>query len=105
MALSLAQDTFGGTVIDQENVFATVWASVEALSGRELYSAQQKVSEVTHLITIRWLAGVKARMNVWFDDRQFQIQAVENPDERRHFLRLLCIERDDSALEAAGTAP
>lgn len=104
MKPSLAQDTAGGWQIDKNNLFATVWAKVEALTGRELEAAQQKVSEVTHRITIRWLAGVKSNMNVWFDNRQFQIQDVENPDERHKLLMLLCIERDDSAQEQGGSA-
>jgi SPP1 family predicted phage head-tail adaptor len=101
---SVTQDTTGGWQIDSTNTVATVWASVEALTGRELIAAQQKVSEVTHKVTIRWMAGIKANMNVQFDQRQFQIQAVENPDERHKMLVLLCIERDNSAREAAGAA-
>lgn len=99
VARNLTQDSFGGTKIDDATKFATVWASVEALTGRELYAAQQKVSEVTHKITIRYLDGVKASMNVWLGTRQFQIQAIENPDEQTKMLILLCIERDDSINE------
>lgn len=103
---TLIQDSFGGTQIDQATPFAVVWASVEALSGREPYAAQQKVSEVTHRVRIRWMRGVKAKQNIWLadpdGDRQFQIQAVENPDETRHYLDLLCIERDNSAREEGG---
>jgi SPP1 family predicted phage head-tail adaptor len=100
--LTNVQDSFGGVAIDSATPFATVWAAVEPLSGRELYTAQQKVSEVTHRITIRWMEGVKARQNVWFNDRQFQIEAVENPEERNIVLYLLCIELDDSAREQGG---
>jgi SPP1 family predicted phage head-tail adaptor len=102
--LVLAQDTFGGTQIDSGAVFAVVWAEVLALSGRELEAAQQKVSEVTHRITLRYLPGIVAQQNVWFDDRQFQIEDVEDPDERRKILFLLCIERDNSAREEGGSA-
>jgi SPP1 family predicted phage head-tail adaptor len=101
---TLAQDASGGTQEDQANTFATVWASIEALSGRELYAAQQKVSQVTHKITIRWWPGVKANMNVQFEDREFQIESVENPDEQKKMLVLLCMERDSSARESAGSA-
>jgi len=96
---NLTQDAAGGSQPDDDSILATVWASVEALTGRELFSAQQLVSEVTHKITIRWLDGIKSSMNVWFDGRQFQIQAIQNPDERHKLLILLCVERDDSALE------
>src|SRR5579862_9742227 len=98
---SLAQDAAGGWQDGQGNILAqNVPASIETLSGRELYSAQQKVSEVTHRITIRWQPQISAGMTIsWFDDRQrfFQIQSVENPDGRPIKLDLLCVERDDSA--------
>jgi len=98
------QDTAGGWTIDQTSVFATVWASVEALSGRELYAAQQQVSEVTHKITIRWLTGVLSSMFVIFDGHFYQIMAVLNPDGRHKLLVLLCKERDLSALEGGATS-
>jgi SPP1 family predicted phage head-tail adaptor len=99
------QDSFGQPKHGDESPIATTRAKIEALSGRELYAAQQKVSQVTHRITIRYMRGLKALMNVWFNDpgtglrRQFQIQSIENPDETTHMLSLLCIERDDSSRE------
>ena len=86
----------GGTKPDDASVYATVWASVEALSGRQLEAAQQKVAEVTHKITIRFCPGVVSSMNVWFDQRQFQILYVEDPDETKKKQNLLCLEIDDS---------
>jgi SPP1 family predicted phage head-tail adaptor len=101
---NLTQDSFGGTVIGDDTVlFASVPAVIETLTGRELYSAQQKVSEVTHRITIRWQPGIRANMNVqWFDeiDRFFQIQDVQNPDGVHVLLHLMCIERNDSSRQA-----
>jgi SPP1 family predicted phage head-tail adaptor len=100
---NLTRDSFGGTRIDDATVFAEVWAAVEALSattfGREVFSGQQKTSEVTHRVTIRYLDGVTSSMNVWFRNRQFQIEAVVDPDEQQKVLYLLCIERNDSAIE------
>lgn len=105
MQLTNRQDANGNMIAGQNDLFAEVWSSIEALAGRELYAAQQKVSQVTHRITIRYMRGLKSQMNVWFNDpgegtpRQFQIQAIENPDEQPHKLELLCIERDDSQRE------
>jgi SPP1 family predicted phage head-tail adaptor len=100
---NLTRDSFGGTRSDDATVFAEVWAAVEALSattfGRTVYAAQQEVSEVTHRVTIRYLDGIKSSMNVWHRDRQFQIQAIVDPDEQQKVLFLLCIERNDSAIE------
>jgi len=112
MNLASEQDTFGGPVTADATVFATVPAKIEAVNGREMYAAQQVVSQVTHRVTVRWLAGVKAKMDVWFTEnigspavpvtRKFQILDVQNPDEKHHVLWLMCIERNDSAYEVAG---
>lgn len=40
--------------------------------------------------------GVNAGQRVWFQGRQFEIEAVLNPDERTKMLVLLCIEINDS---------
>ncbi len=40
--------------------------------------------------------GVTAAMQVWFKGRQFQIQSVQNPDERNKMLLLQCVEINDS---------
>ena len=110
MNLSKVQDSTGGPVTADATVFATVRASIETLSGRELYKAQQMVSQVTHLVTIRWYPGIQSRMLVWFSEpvegvtvtRQFRILYTENPDEKHHVLLLYCIEVDESAYEIAG---
>jgi SPP1 family predicted phage head-tail adaptor len=110
MQPSKVQDATGGLVTADATLVAEVWASIEHLSGRALYAAQQVVSECTHLITIRWIPGIEAKMLVWFYDiaspvvapRQFRIEDVASPDEVHHYLELLVIERDDSSYEVPG---
>lgn len=97
---SQVADDLGG--LDTWVPFATVWASINALQGKQLYKAQQIVAEATHEIVMRWypdpnnsaLAGPKTNMSVLFNTRLFEIEAVLNPDERTKELHLLCIERD-----------
>jgi SPP1 family predicted phage head-tail adaptor len=101
---TLVQDKSGGVEEDQATIFATVWAQIEALTGRELYAAQQRVSQVSHQITLRYMPGITATLNVRFNNREFQILSVENPDERTKMLILLCLERDSSAREQGGSA-
>lgn len=100
------EDRFGGSdpSLAGSTQVATVRAKIEALTLRELYAAQQKISEVTHRVTIRWMDGIAAGMLVWFHGRQFQIQNVNNVDERNVRLELLCLERDDSAREEGASA-
>ena len=107
---NLVQGTSGGWRVGDTSIFNTVWASIEPLTGRELQSAQQIVSEVTHKITIRFLPGIRAKMAVSFKGpggelREFQIMDIENPNETSKMLVLLCMERDESARESPSAVP
>jgi SPP1 family predicted phage head-tail adaptor len=92
-----SRDSFGGFDAAGGASLGQVWASIEALSGRDAVAAQAFSSIGTHLITIRWMAGVAAKQVVKFGSRTFQIQAVLNPNERTKVLKLLCTEVNDSA--------
>lgn len=92
---STQKDTFGA--LKNPVAFSTVWARVEALNGRELYKAQQWVSEVTHKVTIRYQPGIVAKMLVDLNGRIFRIEAVMNPEEQQISLELLCVETNDGA--------
>ena len=70
-----------------------VWASVEPLSGRELWLAQQIQSEVSVRIRLRYLRGITTGHRVNFGGRLFDIKAAINAAERNEELELLCTER------------
>ena len=77
--------------------FLTVWGFVEALTGRELFNAQQVASEVTHRITIRFNAlltdtRLVATYRVLYAGRAFNIHAVMNEDEGNVTMALLASE-------------
>lgn len=105
--LTLAQDSSGGFSETNATVFATLWASVESDAGRlrEIYGGQQRVGENYFKVTFRWIDGVNNAQNVWWDGHTFQILQVENPDGRQKLLKLLCVERDESARTPGGIAP
>lgn len=83
------------------NTYATVWAKIAPLSGRQAWAAQQFVSEVSHTITIRYRQDVQARHRIQFGGRNFEIKAVLNPEERNIRLDLLCEEINDGAALAS----
>lgn len=89
-----ARTTDGGQA-NPSPVIST-WASIRAMSGQELYKAQQIVPQVTHLVTVPYQPGIAAAMEINYQDRIFQIEAVQDPDERQVELRLLCIERNQN---------
>jgi SPP1 family predicted phage head-tail adaptor len=89
--LARNQDSFGEAV-SSYTPYATVWASVEPLQGRELEHAQQISAEVTHRVTIRYNAAVTSEHRVVYGNRTLEIEAVINPEERNEMLVLMCKE-------------
>ena len=91
------QDVFGASSAPVKVPFATVWGRVQALQGKDLYQAEQFVSQVSHQVTIRYMRGIKGGDYVVYDRRAFRIQAVINPEERNIILNLLCLENNDGS--------
>jgi SPP1 family predicted phage head-tail adaptor len=92
-ARDLGQDAYGGPKNTWGREIAGVRAEVKQLSGRELLAAQQIHADISHQVTIRYLAGVSALYRVIFEGRWLDIQAVLNPDGRKIAMQLMCIER------------
>lgn len=89
-----SKDSFGAETKVWSD-YAEVSASVEPLSGKELYSAQQLHAETTTMITVRYLEGVNTRMRVLFKDKNFDILHVSNKEERNIAMYLLCKEHEE----------
>ena len=89
-ALPRDQNSFGEPRHNASEVVMR-WAEVEALSGRELISAQQIVAEVTHRIRLRWLPVFK-HYEIGFQAKKFRVEAALDKDGRRVMVELLCRE-------------
>ena len=82
-----------GEVTLSWSTFATVWADVSALSGREAERYGQIVGFTGHKVTIRQLPGVKVAMRVIYEGtRTLEIGAI-NEYERGWYLELICTEK------------
>ena len=60
----------------------------------------QDVPHITHRVIIPYVAGLKGRMFILYNDvdngpRRFDIDRIVDPDEHKHELRILAIERSD----------
>jgi len=73
----------------------TRWASIEPISGREYFAAQQVNAEVTHRIRMRYLAGMESTMRLLYGTRVYEIKAIMNAKERNQVLEILCTEKAD----------
>lgn len=69
-----------------------VWGSVEPLTGKELFTAQQVASRVTHKVTIRGRVVLRPRDHLVHDSRTFQVENVMDREERGITLESLCTE-------------
>lgn len=52
---SKTQDSTGGFDLQQNVLWATVWASMDVLSGMEQYATESQVNRVTYRVTIRYV--------------------------------------------------
>ena len=66
------------------NTYATVWADIKPASGSESVDSNTKKSQadVTHIITIRHIRGLKPSMRFLFEGRVLQFEVIRNVDER-----------------------
>lgn len=74
------------------STFATVWAKVQSLSGREAERYAEVVGFAGHKVTIRALPGVGTSMRVIYRNRTLEIGAI-NEYERVWYVELICTEK------------
>ncbi len=71
---------------------ATVWASIEPMSGTEMINAQQAGAIATLKITTRYISGVEPKDRITHGSRTFEIQSIRNFRERDISLEMMCRE-------------
>lgn len=96
MDLTNAQSSTGGTSPKNVTLFRECWASVTTLVGADKYAAAQRISEVTHKITIRYADGISSSQVIFFQDKYFEIVDPRDPDGQKIMLEIDCIQRGDS---------
>lgn len=85
-------DQWGDPLPPTWETVATVWAAVEALSGRLFFEARQTAEQSDHRITIRYRSGIEPGMIVRHDGREFTVQAVLDREGTKRWLELVCRE-------------
>lgn len=91
--------------------FAEVWASIEPLSGRPLFQAQQISGDVSTRIRIRALEGVNRKMRVVYQRLigpptvydLYEIDTVIPVDENRRETYLMCRKVDSEGFRLEGS--
>lgn len=70
---------------------ATVWASIDPVSGREMLAAGQVNAEAVVRVRMRYRALTTAQRLKW-GSRVFDVVSVNNWNERDHELEVMCRE-------------
>jgi len=87
------QNARGGTV-DTWSTFATRRASINPVKGTEKNANSTVRGDTTHVVVLRYLAGVTTKHRIQFGTRTFEILAALNPGERNRQLNLECREEN-----------
>jgi SPP1 family predicted phage head-tail adaptor len=81
-------DAYGGTVHVWAN-FATAWAKILPLSGRDLIAAQAAMNETTTRFFIRYLDWINASMRIVSGGKCYDITAIIDTDEKHEELQIM----------------
>jgi SPP1 family predicted phage head-tail adaptor len=86
-----SQNEVGETVLAWSD-FATVWASVDSLSSREMERFAETVGFMTHRVKIRYLDGLTGAMRIIYRDRTLEIGQIIERDRLWH-QEIICTEK------------
>ena len=84
----------GGGASESWATVAEVWSEITPIGGMEVIDADALTGRISHEIVFRYRSGVAPVMRLRSGTRLFEIAAVIDVDERRRWLRCLCVERD-----------
>lgn len=73
---------------------ANVWASLVPRGGSEVLVLDRVAGAVSYDIWMRYRADVVPAMRIRFGSRTFDVRAVFDVEDRAHWLRCVCEERD-----------
>jgi len=97
---SVSGDAFGSAGGTWDAILNTR-ASIQAISQREQTQDAQTVAQVTHIIKIRYpgsTVAITAGCRVWHGTACFNIQTVENIQDRNRVIKMMCVAVDGSSL-------
>lgn len=69
------------------------WAGIETVSGKTYFDGAGTETNITHYFYIRYDTSVNSETWIEYDGRRFDILNTEDYDERKEFMRLVCVDR------------
>jgi SPP1 family predicted phage head-tail adaptor len=88
-SLFKSADAYGQMKTASWTDWKEVWAEVMIEQGGEYYGAKRNIPELSGIVTIRYLRGVKSSMRINYDGRMFDIMSViPKGRELREFIEM-----------------
>lgn len=87
-----AYNSYGETT-KSWSTFATVFAGIRPVTGREYLMAEKDQGEISHVITIRFLSGVLPKMRATDGIRTFEIVSALPDRTNKKMMQLYCNEK------------
>jgi SPP1 family predicted phage head-tail adaptor len=84
-----------GQIERTPDLLDTRMASIEPLSGQEIFDARQVQSQATHKVKMWQFPGLKPADQLKFEGRIFNIESVLNPEEAGVASEIMCVEETD----------
>lgn len=88
---TLTPDSYGQSV-ESWTDFATVWAEIRSISGRESLIAEAMQGITNYEVNIRYKAGVVQSMRIIYKNHILDVQSVINDMQANKKLTLFCVE-------------
>ena len=86
-------DSYGDPV-ETWSMFSAQFAEVMTRGGKEFLQAREQHSELTHILTTRYVDGVNPKLRININGVYYNILAVFDPSKRRRELKIYCNEQN-----------
>jgi SPP1 family predicted phage head-tail adaptor len=79
------------------STYANAWADIRPLRGTETNDddTKKREADISHVITLRFVRGLKPSMRIVFEGRKLLFEAIRNLDERNRTLEIDAREETD----------
>ncbi|KAA1171043.1 phage head closure protein [Marinobacter salinexigens] len=88
-SLQLTQDPVTGEMVEDWADLATVWGSIQGVSGREFLAASAELAQTTHRITIYHRDDLTPDMRLVSGSTEYQVKALL-PQNDRFLMTVMC---------------
>lgn len=85
-----------GFEIEQWEDFITCWTKAQNLQVREYFAAAAVQAEKTVKFTIRYLSSITSDMRILFEDKQYNINAIDNIKYKNRYIEIKALEVESS---------